>query len=245
MVEPNSTLVIIPTYAERENLVEVTERLWNAAPDLHILIVDDASGDGTPEWLRTQPQFGSTLHLIERDGKQGLATAYIKGFQWALARPHYQKVVQMDADLSHDPMVVPLMLREIDGEWDMVIGSRYINGVRVLNWPISRLLLSLGAAQYVRTLTRMPVTDPTGGFKCFRRSVLEKLPLSHVRSTGYAFQVEISYIAWRLDFRIKEIPIVFEDRHAGTSKMSQSIAREAIWRILCLAFKNFLPASRL
>ncbi|HSI84459.1 MAG: polyprenol monophosphomannose synthase [Candidatus Methylacidiphilales bacterium] len=244
MGDSDLTLVIIPTYRERENLVEVTERLWKTDESLHLLIVDDASGDGTPEWIRQHPRFSTSLFLMERDGKQGLATAYLQGFQWALARP-YQRVVQMDADLSHDPAMLPVMLAELTRDCDLVLGSRYINGVRVLNWPISRLLLSLFAAQYVRTLTRMPMTDPTGGFKCFRRNVLEKLPLTHVRSTGYAFQVEITYIAWRLGFRIREIPIVFEDRHAGTSKMSQSIAREAIWRILCLAFKNFLPASRL
>lgn len=238
-MKPKSILVVAPTYREFDNLEEFTRALWASCPTAHLLVVDDASGDGTPEWVRGQESFGSALFLIERAGKQGLGTAYLDGFRWALERD-YDVIVQMDADLSHDPASVPDLLLAESGGADLVLASRYLDGVRVLNWPLERLCLSVAAAHYVKWVTGMPFTDPTGGFKCWRRELLAAFDFSKIRSTGYSFQVEMTHTAWRLGAAIEEVPIIFEDRHAGTSKMSSGIAREAVWQVLRLGLKGRL-----
>jgi len=236
------TLVITPTYREMHNLPELLAAFFAAEPepDCDLLLVDDASDDGTAPWVRSHPAYGTRLFLIERSGKLGLGTAYIEGFRWALRR-EYRFVFEMDADLSHDPKEIARMRRRLIAGDDLVVGSRYLGGVRILNWPISRLLLSLGAAQYVRLLTGLPASDPTSGFKGFRREVLEKLDLGAIRSTGYAFQIEVVFLAWRHGFRLGEVPIIFEDRHAGTSKMSRRIALEALVEVPRMGLRRFWP----
>ncbi len=241
-MQHDSLLVIVPTYHERENLPEFLRRLHAVRERAHVLIVDDASGDGTPAWVRAQPGFGKTLHLIARPGKQGLGTAYAAGFRWALERP-YAQIVQMDADLSHDPVEIPKMLERLDAV-EAVIGSRFSGGVRVVNWPIARLLLSLAAAQYVRLLTGMPLSDPTGGYKCFRRSALEKIDWPKIRANGYAFQIEITHSLWRQGVPMAEHPITFEGRQSGDSKMSGAIAFEAAWRTAWLAAQSLFGIRR-
>jgi dolichol-phosphate mannosyltransferase len=236
--------IVVPTYHEVDNLPRFTEQLWNAVPDANLLLVDDASGDGTPAWVKAHPKFGTKLFILERAGKQGLATAYLAGFDWVLKRLAMEPcraIVQMDADLSHDPQAIPEMLRALDAGADLVLATRYREGVRVTNWPLHRLLLSLGAGQYVKLITRMPYTDPTGGFKAFRPEKLALLDLSQVRSNGYAFQIEVTYMAWRLGWKIAEVSIIFEDRFAGVSKMSPKIAREAIWRVPWLVLRGKVP----
>ena len=223
-------LVIIPTYNERENVRRIIDHALRQDGRIEVLIVDDGSPDGTGEIVRELEAADSRIHLLERARKMGLGTAYIAGFRWALERD-YQYIMEMDADFSHDPSHLPQFLRAIQ-DADLVLGSRYQQGrVTVVNWPITRLILSYSANLYARAVTGLPVWDATGGFKCFRRSVLEAIDLSRVRSNGYAFQIEMSYRAWKRDFRIVEIPIVFVDRTEGTSKMSKSIVREAIWMV--------------
>lgn len=236
-MKPKSILVVTPTYREFDNLEEFTLSLWASCPTAHLLVVDDASGDGTPDWVRAHVEFGKLLFLIERPGKLGLGSAYLTGFKWALER-EYDVIAQMDADMSHDPSSLLELLMAENGGADLVLGSRYLDGVRVLNWPLERLCLSVAAAQYVKWVTGMPFTDPTGGFKCWRRGLLEALDFSKIRSTGYAFQIEMTHSAWRLGANIVDVPIIFEDRHAGTSKMSSSIAREAVWQVLRLGLKG-------
>ncbi len=229
-----SPFIVVPTYSELENLPSFTERVWTVVPDARVLVVDDASGDGTPAWVKAHPRYDRSLFLLERPGKLGLGSAYLAGFAWVLQRSLTEPcgvVIQMDADLSHDPLALPAFLREIDAGADLVLATRYRGGLRVINWPLSRLVLSLGAGQYVRWLTGMPFTDPTGGFKAFRLDKLETLDLSGIHSDGYAFQIEVTHLAWKMGWKITEVPIVFEDRHAGTSKMSGNIVREAIWRV--------------
>ncbi len=237
--------VVVPTYRERDNLPEFTRRLWAAVPDARLLLVDDASRDGTPEWVREQPQYGKQLFILERKGKLGLGSAYLAGFAWVIERHRTEPcgaVVQMDADLSHKPESVPELLAAIERGADLVLATRYREGVRVTNWPLRRLLLSLGGGFYVRTVTRMPFTDPTGGFKAFRPDKLATLDLSQVRCDGYAFQIEVTYMAWRLRWKIEEVSIVFEDRFAGVSKMSGRIVREAVWRVPWLVVRGKVPA---
>ncbi|MDK3160244.1 polyprenol monophosphomannose synthase [Kamptonema cortianum] len=231
------SLIVIPTLNEKNNLDKLIPTIFQKVGFAHLLFVDDASQDGTPDLIKSHHDFGRKLFLIERPRKMGLGTAYVTGFKWALQRD-YDTIFEMDADLSHDPHELPRFLEQIAQGYDLVIGSRYIHGVRVLNWPIDRLFLSLGAAQYVRLITGLPITDPTGGFKCFRRKVLEQIDLDAIRSNGYSFQIELSYQAWLAGFKIKEIPITFEDRHNGTSKMSPQIAREAFWMVWKLAAQN-------
>jgi dolichol-phosphate mannosyltransferase len=223
-------LVIIPTYNERENIRRIVDTVLRQDGRLEVLIVDDGSPDGTGQIVAELEAADQRVHLLEREKKLGLGTAYIAGFRWALERD-YQYVLEMDADFSHDPAHLPQFLRAIENA-DLVLGSRYQQGrVTVVNWPITRLILSYSANLYARGVTGLPVWDATGGFKCFRRSVLEAIDLSRVRSNGYAFQIEMSYRAWKRGFRITEIPIVFVDRTEGTSKMSKSIVREAIWMV--------------
>ena len=233
--------IVVPTYHERDNLPEFTRRLWAVLPEARLLIVDDASGDGTPEWVRAQANYGRQLFILERAGKLGLGTAYLDGFAWVIERQRTEPccaVVQMDADLSHKPESVPDLLSALDRGADLVLATRYREGLRVTNWPLWRLLLSLGGGMYVRLMTGMPISDPTGGFKAFRPEKLATLDLARVKCDGYAFQIEVTYMAWRLGWKIDEVSIVFEDRFAGKSKMSARIVREAIWRVPWLAVRG-------
>lgn len=223
-------LVIVPTYNERENITRLIGAILDQDQRFEVLVVDDGSPDGTGEIVDALVQHEPRLHILKRPRKMGLGTAYIAGFRWALEQG-FDYVFEMDADFSHDPAHLPQFLRAIE-DADLVLGSRYRNGkVTVVNWPIKRLLLSYFANVYARIVTGLPVWDATGGFKAFRRRVLEAIDLSHVRSNGYAFQIEMSFRAWRKHFKIVEIPIVFVDRTEGQSKMSRSIVREAVWMV--------------
>ena len=223
------TLVITPTYNERKNIQSLVEQVLGPNPDYHLLVVDDNSPDKTAEKVKELQQLYPNLHLEERPGKAGLGTAYLFGFQWALDR-HFEAIVQMDADLSHDPKDVPRLVAELENH-DLVIGSRYVDGVSVVNWPIRRLILSYGANLYSRIITGMPINDATGGFKAWRGSLLDTIRLEKVRSQGYSFQIEMNFRAWRLEASIKEETIIFVDRTIGESKMSKSIMYEAIWMV--------------
>jgi len=228
-------LIIIPTYNEMENVRAIAAAALQASPDLHVLFVDDNSPDGTGEIVKELERADSRIHTLHQQDKRGLGRAYIAGFKWALERD-YTHVFEMDADFSHNPAEIPKFLSAADNA-DLVLGSRYINGIRIINWPLSRLILSQGAGTYVRLITGMPFSDPTGGFKCFRREVLEAIDLERIKSNGYSFQIEMTYAAWRLGFRIVELPIIFEDRHSGHSKMNSSIIREALWMVMKLRLR--------
>ena len=223
-------LVIIPTFNERENIAKLIESVLEQDGRLEVLVVDDGSPDGTGAIVDELAAHSTRVHILHRPRKMGLGTAYLAGFRWALERD-YVFVFEMDADFSHDPLHLPQFLDAIR-DADLVLGSRYRDGkVTVVNWPISRLILSYSANTYARFVTGLPLFDATGGFKCFRREVLEAIDLDHVKSNGYAFQIEMSFRAWRKRFRIVEIPIVFVDRTEGQSKMSRKIIREAIWMV--------------
>lgn len=228
-------LVVVPTYNERVNLPVIVPAVLQQDPRIDVLVVDDNSPDGTGAVADALAAETPRVHVLHRTAKQGLGKAYLAGFTWALER-HYDLVIEMDADFSHDPKFLPGFLKAA-GDADLVIGSRYKSGVNVINWPISRLLLSIGANQYARWITGLPLSDSTGGFKCFRRAVLEAIDFSRVRSNGYAFQIEMSYRAWRKGFRLVEIPIVFTDRIEGQSKMNKRIVREAIWMVWWLRLR--------
>ncbi len=224
-------LVIVPTYNEAENVRELVPAVLSQGPHFELLFVDDNSTDGTgaiiDELMADEPR----LHCLHRPGKMGLGTAYVDGFRYALAHD-YDFIYEMDADFSHDPNALPDFIRTAEEhDVDLVLGSRYLNGVTVVNWPLSRLILSYGANVYTKMITWLPVNDATGGFKCFRRRVLEGLDLDHVHSDGYGFQIEMSFKAWRKGFRIKEIPITFTDRRVGISKMNKKIIFEAMWLV--------------
>jgi len=223
------TLIISPTYNERKNIQLLVKKVLDPNPDYHLLVVDDNSPDGTAELVKDLQKSYSNLHLEVRPGKAGLGTAYLFGFKWALEND-YEAIVQMDADLSHDPNDVPRLVSELKDN-DLVIGSRYVEGVSVVNWPIRRLILSYGANMYSRTITGMPINDGTGGFKAWRKDLLEKIDLDDVRSQGYSFQIEMNFRAWRKEARIKEMAIIFVDRTIGESKMSKAIMYEAIWMV--------------
>lgn len=227
-------LIIIPTYNESENIPELIPKVLSEDEHLEILIVDDNSPDGTASLVKDIMKENPRVHILERKGKMGLGSAYIAGFKYALEH-NYDYVFEMDADFSHNPDDIPNFLEAIK-ENDLVIGSRYISGVNVINWPFRRLLLSIGASKYVRFITSLPIKDPTGGYKCFRKEVLEALDLDSVMSDGYSFQIELNYKVWKKGFRIKEIPIVFYERINGKSKMSKKIVREAIVRVWQLRF---------
>ena len=223
-------LVIVPTYNERFNIARLIPAVLAQDPSLEVLVVDDGSPDGTGGIVDAIAANNDRVHVIHREGKLGLGTAYIAGFRWALARK-YDIVFEMDADFSHNPERLPEFLEAIK-EADLVLGSRYQDGhVNVVNWPMSRLFLSYAANVYARGITGLPIFDATGGFKCFRRNVLESVDLSAVKSNGYAFQIEMSFRAWKRGFRLVEIPIIFVDRTEGVSKMSKKIVREAIWMV--------------
>lgn len=228
----SETLVIIPTYNERDNLPQVVERLMSLPVPVEMLVVDDNSPDGTGRLADDIAEANKRVHVLHRQYKEGLGRAYCAGFQWALAHG-YEFIFEMDGDLSHNPSDIPLFL-EAASNADLVLGSRYSNGIRVINWPLNRLMLSLMAAKYVRVITGMPFTDPTGGFKCFRRKTLQMLDLENVRSNGYSFQIEMTHKVWRQGLRIMEVPIIFTDRFQGRSKMSSKIVEEAllmVWRL--------------
>ena len=223
------TLIISPTFNERKNIVTLVEKILNQNPEFHLLIVDDNSPDGTAEKVKELQLKYKNLHLEERPGKAGLGTAYLYGFDWALNK-NFEAIVQIDADLSHNPKDVPRLVSRLE-DHDLVIGSRYIHGVSVVNWPIRRLILSYGANLYSRLVTGMPIKDGTGGFKAWRASLLKEIRLKEVRSQGYSFQIEMNFRAWGKGARIKEEPIIFVDRTIGESKMSRAIMIEAIWMV--------------
>jgi dolichol-phosphate mannosyltransferase len=222
-------LIVVPTYNERANLPPIVSAILQQHPCVEVLVVDDNSPDGTGQLAAELAAEHARVHVLHRPGKQGLGKAYLAGFRWALARG-YDLILEMDADFSHDPKYIPEFLRAAESA-DVVIGSRYRTGVNVINWPIGRLLLSYFANQYARTVTGLPLTDSTGGFKCFRRQVLEAIDFDSVKSNGYSFQIEMSFRAWKKGFRVAEIPIVFTDRLEGHSKMNKRIVREAIWMV--------------
>jgi dolichol-phosphate mannosyltransferase len=227
---PERALVIIPTYNERENITRIIPAVLAQDPSIDVLVVDDGSPDGTGAIVDGIAAENPRVHALHRSGKLGLGTAYVAGFKWALERD-YEFIFEMDADFSHAPEKLPAFLAAIQTA-DVVLGSRYQNGqINVVNWPISRLFLSYSANIYARHVTGLQVFDATGGFKCFRRRVLESIDLSDVKSNGYAFQIEMTFRAWKKGFRIIEIPIVFVDRTEGSSKMSKKIVREAVWMV--------------
>lgn len=231
-------LVVVPTYNESENIRRLVDQVLAADPCLEMLVVDDNSPDGTGRIIDELSSANQRVHAMHRAGKLGLGSAYREGFRWALERG-YDLVFEMDADFSHDPRYLPDFLRAIQDN-DLVIGSRYVSGINVVNWPMSRLLLSYGASFYTRMITGLPVKDPTGGFKCFRREVLEALDLNAIQSEGYSFQIEVNFKVWRKKFRIREIPIIFIDRHSGTSKMNRRIVIEAVWMVWWLKLQALL-----
>ncbi|GJQ20361.1 MAG: dolichyl-phosphate beta-D-mannosyltransferase [Bacteroidia bacterium] len=233
-------LVVIPTYNESDNVPEIIPKILSLGAHFEVLVVDDNSPDGTANLVKLLQESNPRVHLIERKAKLGLGTAYVEGFKFALARD-YEIVFEMDADFSHDPHELPRMLQQAE-QCDLVIGSRYISGVNVVNWPMKRLMLSFLANVYTRYITGMPVRDATGGFKCYRRAVLEAINLDAIHSNGYAFQIETTFIAWKKGFRVCEIPIVFVDRRVGVSKMSRNIVYEAAWLVWKLKFKSFFDA---
>ena len=226
------TLVIIPTFNEIENLPRLLDKIDETGLGVDVMVVDDNSPDGTGQWAEGQLSVRKNLHLLRRAGKQGLGSAYKAGFKYAIENG-YDYVFEMDADFSHDPGYLAVFLEEIRTH-DLVLGSRYVKGVTVINWPMSRLLLSYFANVYARWATGLPVQDTTGGYKCFRVSALKTLDLSKIRSDGYSFQIEVTYKLWKKGFRIREIPIIFMDRTAGVSKMSSKIIKEALFLLIRL-----------
>jgi len=228
----NERLVIIPTYNEKENIENMIRKVLSLEPGFDILIIDDNSPDGTGDIVKSlQKEFQTKLHIIERSGKLGLGTAYIKGFNWSLEHG-YQFIFEMDADFSHNPDDLPRLYETCKNGADLAIGSRYKSGVNVVNWPMGRVLISYFASAYVRFITRMKIRDTTAGFKCYRSKVLETIDLERIRFKGYAFQIEMKFTAWKFGFNIVEIPIIFTDRKAGSSKMSGGIVNEAVWGVI-------------
>ena len=232
-------LIIIPTYNERENIEAMVAKVFSLPGDFSLLVVDDGSPDGTADIVRRlMTNHPERLFMVEREGKLGLGTAYIAGFRWALERG-YEAIYEMDCDFSHDPDDLLRLTAELEAGADVAIGSRYVCGVNVVNWPMRRLLLSWCASRYVKFVTRMPVRDATAGFVAYRADVLRTIDLDSIRMHGYGFQIEMKYTAWKLGFKIKEVSIIFRDRTAGTSKMSGSIFGEAFWGVLGLRFRKF------
>jgi dolichol-phosphate mannosyltransferase len=237
------TLVIIPTYNEKDNLPAMAERVLGLPSNVEMLVVDDNSPDGTGQIADELAKQHPRLHVLHRSEKNGLGRAYIAGFKWALERD-FELIMEMDGDFSHNPDDIPKFLEAAEQQdADCVLGSRYRNGIRVINWPLKRLILSMGAGLYVRTITGMPFSDPTGGFKCFRRRALQSLDLDQVRSNGYSFQIELSHKLWRQGMKIVEVPIIFLDRFQGSSKMSRKIVWEALGMVWRLWMQNGLRRS--
>ena len=235
-------VIIIPTYNEKENIERMIRTLRGLDGDYHILVIDDGSPDGTAAIVKgLQQEFPEQLHLIERSGKLGLGTAYLTGFRWSL-KHGYDYIFEMDADFSHKPADVPRLYAACaEGGADLAIGSRYCNGISVINWPIGRVIMSYYASAYVRTVLRMKVYDTTAGFKCYSRKVLETIDFDRIKMRGYGFQIEMKYNAYKLGFKLVEVPIIFEDRKEGTSKMSSGIFGEAFWGVLKLRFRKIRP----
>lgn len=247
----NKAIVIIPTYKERENIQAIIDAVFALPVNFDVLIVDDSSPDGTAEIVEDMQKFYNAeetrLHLIRRPGKQGLGTAYITGFHYAIQK-QYDYILEMDADFSHDPKdLVKLYYACLKEGADLSIGSRYATGVNVVNWPIGRVLISYFASSYVRTITSMPIKDTTAGFVCYRRKVLETIPLDQVKFIGYAFQIEMKFLTWKYGFKLKEVPIIFTDRTRGESKMSAGIFKEAFFGVLYMTisswFKKYIPLT--
>jgi len=230
-------LLVIPTYNEAAGIAAILEKALAAHPALEILVVDDGSPDGTAAIVRRQPQFDRRVHLLERAGKLGLGSAYRAGFDWAMSRD-IDACLEMDADFSHDPADIPRLIQALENGADAAIGSRYLDGVRVMNWPQDRLFLSLGASKFVRTLTGLPLTDATSGFKAIRCDALRRLDWTRFTAQGYGFQVELHYFLWKSGARLVEVPIVFTERREGNTKMSTGIALEALGRVLQLALRG-------
>jgi dolichol-phosphate mannosyltransferase len=240
VVEPlnlRKAVVVVPTYNEADNIGRLVPLILDRDERLSVLVVDDNSPDGTADIVKGLPDFGGRVLILERAEKQGLGAAYIAAFQWILANTDFEAVFEMDADFSHDPEALDEFLREIETH-DLVLGSRYLHGITVVNWPLRRLVLSVGANRYAGIVTGMPLKDSTGGFKCFRRSTLEALPLERIKSDGYSFQIEMNYHCWRRGLKIKEIPIMFVDRQVGVSKMSKRIIVEAMWMVWALRMRR-------
>ncbi len=230
-------VVVVPTYNEADNVGRLIPLILERDPRLSVLVVDDNSPDGTADIVKALPGFGDRILILEREKKQGLGAAYIAAFQWILANTDFEAIFEMDADFSHDPEALPEFLAQIETH-DVVLGSRYLHGITVVNWPLKRLILSVGANRYAGFITGMSLKDSTGGFKCFRRSTLEALPLGKIGSDGYSFQIEMNYHCWRRKMAIKEIPIMFVDRQVGVSKMSKKIIVEAMWMVWALRLRR-------
>ena len=235
-----SKLIIIPTYNEKENIEKIILKVFSLDVDFDILIVDDGSPDGTANIVKEiQKSFPKKLHIVERTGKLGLGTAYIFGFKWAL-KNNYDYIFEMDADFSHDPDDLIRLYKACHEEkGDVAIGSRYIKGVNIVNWPMSRLLMSFFASKYVKIITGMPIHDSTAGFKCYKRSVLEKINLEKIQFVGYAFQIEMKFTAWKYGFNVVEVPVIFTDRQEGASKMSGGIFFEAFFGVMQMKIKSY------
>jgi dolichol-phosphate mannosyltransferase len=248
----SNAIVIIPTYKERDNIVAIVDAVFAQPKDFHLLIIDDNSPDGTADLVKKMQKYYNTpgetkLHLVQREGKQGLGTAYLLGFRFAIEKG-YEYILEMDADFSHDPKDLSnLYLACAQGESDVAIGSRYATGVNVVNWPIGRVLLSYFASSYVRIITNMPIRDTTAGFVCYRKKVLETIPLDKVKFVGYAFQIEMKFLAWKYGFKLTEVPIVFTERVRGESKMTPGIFKEALFGVLQMTitswFKKYIPSG--
>ena len=239
----SDSLIIIPTYNEKENIEKIIRKIFSLAKSFHVLIVDDGSPDGTANIVKElQNEFSEQLHIEERTGKLGLGTAYIHGFKWALERD-YQFIFEMDADFSHDPddLIRLYNANAIEGG-DLAIGSRYVNGVNIVNWPMARLLMSFFASKYVKFITGIPIHDSTAGFKCYKRKVLETINLDKIQFVGYAFQIEMKFKTWKYGFNIVEIPVIFTDRTEGTSKMSSGIFMEAVIGVMQMKLKSMFQS---
>lgn len=235
----SDSIVIIPTYNERENIENIIRAVFGLEHGFHILVVEDNSPDGTAEIVKRlqREEFAGRLFLLERPGKQGLGTAYIAGFRWALERD-YAYIFEMDADFSHNPADLPRLYAACAEGADVSIGSRYVSGVNVVNWPMGRVLMSYFASKYVRLITGLPIHDTTAGFVCYRRRVLQTIPLDHIRFKGYAFQIEMKFTAYKYGFRIREVPVIFINRERGTSKMNSSIFGEAVFGVIRLKWDS-------
>ena len=234
------SIVIIPTYNERENIERIIRAVFALEHGFHILVIEDGSPDGTADIVKDlQKEFPERLFMIERSGKQGLGTAYITGFRWALEHA-YEYIFEMDADFSHNPNDLPRLYKACAEEGaDLSIGSRYVSGVNVVNWPMGRVLMSYFASKYVRLITGLPIHDTTAGFVCYRRRVLQTIPLDHIRFKGYAFQIEMKFTAYKCGFRVKEVPVIFINRELGTSKMNSSIFGEAVFGVIRLKWDSW------
>lgn len=235
----SDTLIIIPTYNEAHNIERLIDKLMELDNKVDVLVIDDGSPDNTADFVKNaQHKYQERVALIERSGKLGLGTAYVRGFEYAMDKK-YQYICEMDADFSHDPEDADRLINEVRaGNADVAVGSRYKNGISIINWPLSRLILSYCANIYARTITGLPIFDTTAGFKCIHRKVLENISIDRIKSNGYAFQIELHFRAWKAGFNLTEVSIVFREREEGVSKMSKAIVREAIWRVWALKFRS-------